>query len=211
MIILFLVMPIELIAQMTEADKAAWQNSFKKSRQNQIKAGVEAREAAKKQYQEHDKTTSVNKTATLYNSAGNPIARVKFKVTFLLETALVMFDGTVENLSRKPIWSTYYVPHLSYYEGKDWYMFTTKPLSEDELPQYKISPGVAKEFHYVTESDISKVIYNSSDGQFGTINTYTTKEFRTGIMKKYLAHNSSVVLEIFPDRRFCIDCGIKMD
>ena len=166
----------------------------------------------------YGKTVKVKRGATIVSAAGKPLAGIDVELTFFPESARIVFNGTVHNLGSSSIWATYYLPHLTYHKGRDWYTFTSKQFSDslsgEDLKRYYISPGEDKDFQFTTDPELKVLVYDAALKRIEPKNAFSSKEaddlLKLEMIEKYLNKSPDVLLEVFPDKTICADCGVKL-
>ena len=166
----------------------------------------------------YGKSFKVKRSATVVSKDGKPVAGVDVELTFFPESARIVFDGTVKNMSGSPLWATYYLPQLTYHKGRDWFTFTSKrfgdSMSEKDRKQYHLRPGAEKGFQFTTDPELKVLVYDSVQKRIAPKNAFSSKEaddlLKLEIIEKYMNKSSDVLLEIFPERVICADCGVKL-
>jgi len=164
------------------------------------------------------KIFKVKRSATVVGGNGKPVAGVDVELTFFPESARIVFDGTVRNLSGSSIWATYYLPQLTYHKGRDWFTFTAKQfgegMTEKDRKQYFIQPGAEKSFQFTTDRELQVLVYDAVQNRIASKNAFSSKEeddlLKLEIIEKYMNKSPAVLLEIFPERVICADCGVKL-
>ncbi|OGS13600.1 MAG: hypothetical protein A2234_04660 [Elusimicrobia bacterium RIFOXYA2_FULL_58_8] len=166
----------------------------------------------------YGKTVKLKRGGAVVSASGKPMVVVEVELTLFLETARVTFNGTIKNLGREKIWATYYFPNLTYRKGRDWFTFTTRQFADSakgrDMSAYYISTGTEKKFQFTTDPELQVLVYDSSLKKVAARNAFSSKEeddlLKFEILEKYLADSPEVRLEVFPDKRICADCGVRL-